>query len=297
MSKLIKLTDENRDEIRKEFDQILMGLKLSDGKVQYTKIIGNITRKAKVFFTEAAWYKMQALIDGYDKEVGWHGIAYRHDDLNVDQYYITDIMVYPQEVTGATVTTDQEKYQSWLMKHDDDVFNNIRMQGHSHVNMAVSPSSVDTSLYDRILGQLTDDMFYIFMIWNKKGDKTVKIYDLKKNILFDTADCEIEVIKSRPSDVTIEGVNEEEKNAMLEHLNEVRYKKAAKTFFEESKAYVKEPVKTTPTLGSKDDDDRFYGSYNRSEYYGGYYDNKNVRKGKRASHYREYYDRYGGFYD
>lgn len=293
MSKLIKLTDENKSEIRKEFDQILTELKLSDGKIQYTKVIGSIDRKAKVFFAEAAWYKMQALIDGYDKEVGWHGIAFRHDDLSVDQYYISDIMVYPQEVTGATVTTDQEKYQSWLMNHDDDVFNSIRMQGHSHVNMAVSPSSVDTSLYDRILSQLTDDMFYIFMIWNKKGDKTIKIYDLKKNILFDTADCEVEIIKSHPSDVTIDGVNEEEKNAMLECLNEVRYKKAAKTFFEESKAYVKDPPKTT--LGSKDDDDRCYGSY---EYYGGYYNNNNnTRKGKRVSHYRGYYDRYGGFYD
>lgn len=34
-------------------------------------------------------------------------------------------------------------------------------------------------------------MFYIFMIWNKRGEKTVKIYDLRENILFETADVTV----------------------------------------------------------------------------------------------------------
>jgi hypothetical protein len=80
------------------------------------------------------------------------------------------------------------------MDHDDDVFNNIRMQGHSHVNMSVSPSGVDTSLYERILNQLDDTMFYIFLIWNKRGEKTVKIYDLAKNILFETSDVDVHIL-------------------------------------------------------------------------------------------------------
>ena len=76
-----------------------------------------------------------------------------------DTYLISDILVYPQEVTGSTVTTDQNEYEMWLMKQEDDVFNNIRMQGHSHVNMSTSPSSVDLNLYDGILSQLDSDMF------------------------------------------------------------------------------------------------------------------------------------------
>ena len=36
-------------------------------------------------------------------------------------------------------------------------------------------------------------MFYIFMIWNKRGEKTIKIYDLAKNILFDGTDVTVEV--------------------------------------------------------------------------------------------------------
>jgi len=190
MSKIIKLTDENLDEIRRDFETALHGLKLSDGKINFTKSFGNIDRKAKLYFAEVAYLKMLTLVREFDKEVAWHGIAHRKDD-EADAYVISDILVYPQEVTGSTVNTDQEEYQMWLMNQEDDVFNNIRMQGHSHVNMGTSPSTVDTSLYERILEQLDDDMFYIFLIWNKRNEKTIKIYDLAENVLFETADVTV----------------------------------------------------------------------------------------------------------
>lgn len=194
MAKLIKIGPECLEEVRKEFEESLKNLKLSDGKISFTKTLGTIQSRADLNFTDIAWQKMQALVREFDKEVAWHGIAFRDEDPDKNAYTITDIIVYPQEVTGATVTTDQTKYQTWLMDHDDDVFNNIRMQGHSHVNMSVSPSGVDTSLYDRILNQLDDTMFYIFLIWNKKGEKTVKIYDLAKNILFETSDVDVHIL-------------------------------------------------------------------------------------------------------
>lgn len=192
MSKIIKMTSQNLDEIRRDFEEALKGVKLSDGKINFTKTFSNIQRKANLYFTELAYLKMLTLVREFDKEVAWHGIAKRCEGEE-DAYIISDILVYPQEVTGATVNTDQEKYQMWLMSHDDDVFNNIRMQGHSHVNMSTSPSTVDTSLYERILEQLDDDMFYIFLIWNKRNEKTVKIYDLAKNVLFETADVTVSV--------------------------------------------------------------------------------------------------------
>lgn len=193
MSKIIKITPEHFDEIRKDFEIALRNVKAVDGKVNYTKSFGYIDRKAVLYFTEKAWIKMQALIREFNKEVAWHGIAYRGEDISKDDYYITDILVYPQEVTGATVNTDQEKYEMWLMSQEDGVFNNIRMQGHSHVNMGTAPSGVDITHQEKILDQLEDDMFYIFMIWNKRGDKTIKIYDLGKNILFDTMDITVNV--------------------------------------------------------------------------------------------------------
>lgn len=193
MSKMIKLTPECLDEIRKDFETSLQGAKVADGKISYTKSFGYVNRKATVYFNEKAWIKMQVLIGEFDKEVAWHGIAYRGNDDSKDEYHVTDILVYPQEVTGATVNTDQKKYETWLMSHEDDVFNNIRMQGHSHVNMGTTPSAVDIAHQEKILDQLEDNMFYIFMIWNKRGEKTVKIYDLSKNILFDGEDVAVEV--------------------------------------------------------------------------------------------------------
>ena len=191
MSKLIKITQDVLEQCVKEFNETLKSGKFSDGKVEFTKTLGVVDRKATVIFTELAWQKMQALIRECNKEIGWHGVAKRGEEK--DQYIISDILLYPQEVTGATVTTDQEEYQMWLMQQEDEIFNNIRMQGHSHVNMSTSPSSVDLNLYDGILSQLDSDMFYIFMIYNKRGEKTVKLYDLRENILFETADVTVAV--------------------------------------------------------------------------------------------------------
>ena len=194
MSKVIKLTSEQVQECRKDFDTALATMKLTDGKISFIKTIFCPNEKATLYFDPLAWRKMLTLVKEFDKEVAWHGVAYRGEDETKNEYYISDILVYPQKVTGATVNTDQEKYEMWLMQHNDDVFNNIRMQGHSHVNMSVSPSCVDETHQAKILEQLEDDMFYIFLIWNKSGAKFIKIYDLKKNILFETADITVEVL-------------------------------------------------------------------------------------------------------
>lgn len=194
MSKIIRLTPKIFDSVLADFKDMLGSVKLSDGKISYAKSFDKIERKAELMFTELAWLKMQALIKEFDKEIAWHGIARRGDDETKDEYIISDIMVYPQEVTGATVTTDQAEYQTWLYQFDNEVFNSIRMQGHSHVNMSTYPSKTDTDLYKNLLSQLDNTMFYIFLIWNKRGEKTIKIYDLAKNVLFETSDVTVSVL-------------------------------------------------------------------------------------------------------
>ena len=195
MSKIIKLTPEHIKECMTEFEKDLTSSKWADGKINFSKTIGTISRKAKIFFTEGAWMKMQALVREFEKEVAWHGVAFRGEDAEKDEYIIKDILVYPQKVTGASVEMDTEEYAKWIEENiDDERFFNIRMQGHSHVNMGVTPSSVDLTHQEAILDQLSDNLFYIFMIWNKKGDSNIKIYDLAKNVLFETADIEVEVM-------------------------------------------------------------------------------------------------------
>lgn len=191
MSKYIQFTDEMREELRRDFEQTLQRAKLADGKVSYTKTFNAPQSKATLLFTPVAYSKMLMLVAQFDSEVAWHGVAFRGSDPEKNEYLITDILVYPQEVDGSNVNTDQEKYQTWLMGLDDEVFPHVRMQGHSHVNFSTNPSSVDLTHQSSILDQLEGDMFYIFIIWNKKMEHNIKIYDLAKNILFEPADITV----------------------------------------------------------------------------------------------------------
>ena len=97
-------------------------------------------RKATIRFSERAWIKMFALIHTYSTEVEWHGVVER---LEPSVFYIKDVLIFPHEVTGATVTSDQTAYEKWLDTLDNDTFNALRFHGHSHVNMGVTPSGVD----------------------------------------------------------------------------------------------------------------------------------------------------------
>lgn len=193
MSKPIKITEELISSALKEFGEKLRSWKMMDGEIKYSKsFVWDEEDKAHIVFHPDAFAKMTMLVQSFDSEVAWHGTAHR-DEEDETTFYIDDILVYPQLVTGATVNTDQEKYQEWLYSHEDEVFNNIRMQGHSHVNFGTTPSGVDLTHQEKILDQLDDDMFYIFMIWNRKFERTIKIYDLKNNTLYENKDIAIRV--------------------------------------------------------------------------------------------------------
>lgn len=191
MSRPIVLTQEHRDAMVAEFAAALGKAKLSDGKITYTKEFTFKTdSKAVITITPLAYHKILALIHGFETEVGWHGIAYR-DNTVENGFRITDVLVYPQVVTSGTVEMDGIKYDTWLYKHDDDVFNHLRMQGHSHVNFSTSPSTTDIDSQRELLKQVED--FYIFFIWNKKGEMNNKIYDVENNILFENNDITVVV--------------------------------------------------------------------------------------------------------
>lgn len=129
---------------------------------------------AKVKYTEQAWKDMQDLIADYDSEIGWHGVVEETED---GDYLVTDILVYPQYVTGATVEMDNEGYQKWLWDNRyDKRFYNIKLQGHSHVNMPVFPSYTDQDHQRKVYAEMREGDYYIFTIWNKKGDHKAWIY-------------------------------------------------------------------------------------------------------------------------
>lgn len=203
MSRLIKITPEYMDECRAEFEKALSLAKLSDGKLNYTKVFSGGDKKAVVYFTVTAWAKMVLLIKEFDKEVAWHGVAHRMGEVEGEiplntgarEYIITDIVVYPQTVSSATVEMDTEKYAKWLMENaDDERFNHLFMQGHSHVNMTPTPSSVDLNHQEEILEMLGEHDFYIFMIWNKSFASNIKVYDMDVNTLYENGDVTVKLL-------------------------------------------------------------------------------------------------------
>ena len=146
--------------------------------------------KAQIIFSERAYTKIILLVEGFNCEVAWHGVAHR---LEKGKYRIEDIIVYPQYVTGVTVTTDPLELAYWEEKVPGEVYNNLSFQGHSHVKMPVNPSGTDLRDQREYLKELKQDEFYIFAIFNKHYDVYFKLYDMKYDICYEDEDIEYSV--------------------------------------------------------------------------------------------------------
>ena len=231
--------------------------------------------KAVVYITELARLKMDALVDKFDTEIGWYGVTERlQGDGNA--FLVSDVLVYPQTVTGANIESDPVKEAEWFQSLDADILRKIRFQGHSHVRMGTSPSSTDCALYDRLLS-MTDD-FYIFMITNKRGEHTVFVCDIENNVMYENADVEVKIYpeetlgvlelirdakqKVRSSQPEVKSIGNEAKPA-------VNYGKTQKKSGKKQEAV----GRFFSTAGRFDDDDDDFGAVDRAaheayEYYG-----------------------------
>lgn len=164
---------------------------LKTERLSISKVLSTPAKDAvEVNFTPEAYHEMCLLIDHFDTEVAWHGLV---DRIDKTHFRITKILVYPQKVTGGTVNTDQEKYVNWQDGLDDESFNKLRFQGHSHVNMATNPSSVDMDKQWEMINSFGDDVFYIFMIWNKKRSYNVRVVDMAENVIYSGDDVKVTI--------------------------------------------------------------------------------------------------------
>lgn len=174
---------ESQDKIAKAKDELS---KVVSGQQKCSKYL-NLEKSSDedcvyVYMTSNSYVKMQSLVAQADKEIGWYGTV---DKVGDNSYVITDILVPPQEVTGATVTCEDNEFAEWKQGLDDDTFNKLRFHGHSHVNMGVTPSGTDENFQTDTVSQLGGNDFYIFLIVNKRGDMTVRLYDIQKNVMYE----------------------------------------------------------------------------------------------------------------
>ena len=164
--------------------------------------------KPRIIFSDKAAKLIKALVARCSEEIAWNCTVTRRKH-NV--FYIDNVVMFPQIVTGTSVDVDETEYANWLATLPEDVFNRLRFHGHSHVNMAVNPSGIDTKYQADMFHNLTD--FYIYMIFNKRGDMYACIYDIKdmkfyerndiiiqfgEKLCYDTADQLIKQYVKRP---------------------------------------------------------------------------------------------------
>ena len=149
------------------------------------------TTRPVINFNALAYLKMLTLVDSCSTECAWHGVVEANEEHT--RFDIVDILVYPQTISGSTVQTDELKYTEWKNALSDDIYNSLRMQGHSHVNFGATPSGVDTTLYENMLNVMNQNSYYIFMITNKKRSFWFEIHDLANNIIYETADIYVTV--------------------------------------------------------------------------------------------------------
>lgn len=131
--------------------------------------------------------KMELIIDLIDTEVGWYGLV---EWQKPDIFKVKDIYLLKQEVTGTFTEIDamdlcnleDELEKRGLLKEETLDTTGLYLWGHSHVNMDPSPSGTDTDTMKKICDR-SKPPFFIRLIQNKKGNRTVTLYVEDKNSL------------------------------------------------------------------------------------------------------------------
>lgn len=149
------------------------------------------THVPKVFISNTALRKMSVYVDeapGQD-EIGWLGTAYREGN----EFLINDVFLFRQEVHGTTTEITPEglaEFAEELLQQPNgvEIWNNLKMWGHSHVNMGITPSGQDNSQMEAFSNVGHD--FFIRLICNKKGEMGIDVYLYEEGLEFHNAPWE-----------------------------------------------------------------------------------------------------------
>ena len=131
--------------------------------------------------------KMKEYIDGCSDEIGWLGEVVKDE---VGNFIIKDVHLFKQQVHSTTceITTEGlTDFANEILAQPGgiDKWNDIKLWGHSHVNMGVSPSGQD-NLQMNIFKDCGHD-FFIRVIANKKGDMEFTVYDYYNGLIYKNA--------------------------------------------------------------------------------------------------------------
>ena len=145
----------------------------------------------KIFIDIKALNKMKEYVRQSSLEIGWLGTCEKIDN----NYFITDVFLFKQEVHSTTTEITTEGLSEFAMDlmstpNGLDIWNNMKVWGHSHVNMSTSPSSQDDKQID-VFAENAED-FFIRIIANKSNSFRIDLYDYTSGVMYEELPYEVD---------------------------------------------------------------------------------------------------------
>lgn len=138
-----------------------------------------------VYITTEAIVNMQLYVQGCADEIGWLGTAYKiGKDIHIEKVYLFEQQVH---ATTTEITPDGlAAFGEAILTNPDvdgmEVWNNLKMWGHSHVNMACNPSGQDDA--QMVTFAQSGHDWFIRLIANKRGEMRVDLYDYNSGLAY-----------------------------------------------------------------------------------------------------------------
>lgn len=198
-----------------------------------------------IFIDSEAITKMGLYVEECEDEIGWLGTVSQHGR----NFLIEDVFLFEQDVHATTTEITPEgltEFAEELLAKEDgmEVWNKLKMWGHSHVNMGLTPSGQDDSQMETFKEGGHD--WFIRLIANKKGELKIDIYDYKAGVAYlDMPWCVNPSAEERKIEEHIE-----ELYALLDELQGKRVENYKEDIKVEMKAKVRKKVSKLGTVYS-----------------------------------------------
>ena len=143
-----------------------------------------ITNPPRITISPEAYEKMSYYVRLSFDEISWMGTCFEEAD---GSYYVGDVFLPTQEVNATTteingsgmaalITTLLTEYEN-----GEELVNNLRMWGHSHVNMGTAPSGQDDQQMKDFI--TVDTPYFLRIICNKKGRMECSLFHYNKGFV------------------------------------------------------------------------------------------------------------------
>lgn len=146
----------------------------------------------RIYVTIEALTRMKYIVSLSKDEVGWFGTAYKFSDT---AYLVNGIYLFEQEVHSTTCEITPEGLanfaQPYLEQNNLEVINNLKLWGHSHVNMSVGASGQDDKQME--VFKNSDHDWFLRVIANKRGEMEFALYDFTNGIIYEDVPWEMYV--------------------------------------------------------------------------------------------------------